>query len=68
MNNLEVIERNGILVVESREVAKMLEKEHKNLLRDIRKYEEILTSSNLSPTEFFIKSTYCDVKGEMREN
>ena len=68
MNELTITDKNGTLTVDSREVAKMLEKEHKNLLRDIRKYEEILTSSNLSPTEFFIKSTYCDVKGEMREN
>ena len=68
MNNLTVIENNGILVVDSREVAEMVEKNHNHLMRDIRNYEEILTSSTLSPTEFFIKSTYCDVKGEMREN
>ena len=59
----------GTLVVDSRVVADMVDKEHKNLLRDIRNYEsQILTNSNLSSLNFFIKSSYKDTKGEERES
>lgn len=59
--------------IDSREVAKMVGKEHKNLLRDIKGYLEILGQlkseltdsdhkilgqSNFGLTEFFIESTY----------
>lgn len=64
MNNLQIKQQT----LDSREVAEMVEKEHKNLLADIRKYEEFLTGSNLSPLEFFSKSTYIDTKGEERPN
>ncbi|MHB1654407.1 MAG: Rha family transcriptional regulator [Desulfitobacteriaceae bacterium] len=66
MNNLTVINHDGVFVVDSREVAEMVEKEHKNLLRDINGYCEILTGSNLSALDFFIASTYPDAKGESR--
>lgn len=45
-------------VTDSREVASMTGKEHKNLSRDIKGYIEILESSNLSSQNFFIKDTY----------
>ena len=54
----------------SMEVADMIGKEHKNLMRDIRGYvkilEEAATSSKLSSSEYFIESTYIDGKGEKR--
>lgn len=66
MNNLATISTD--MTIESREVAKMIGRQHKNLIRDIRKYiDDILTSSNLSPLDFFIKSTYKDTKGEIRD-
>jgi len=68
MNNLAVLEKQEVLTLDSREVAEMVEKQHKNLLADIRKYEEFLTSSNISPLDFFIPSTYKDTKGEERPN
>lgn len=57
---------NDEIYLNSREVAKMVDVLHKNLLRDINKYEKILTSSNMSPLDFFVKSTYIDAKGEVR--
>ncbi|MGM9572709.1 MAG: Rha family transcriptional regulator [bacterium] len=66
MTDLQVINHKGQLVVDSREVAEIVDKEHKNLLRDIKNYCDILTSSNLSPLNFFLESTYKDQKGEIR--
>ncbi|WP_238884445.1 Rha family transcriptional regulator [Clostridium sp. YIM B02551] len=44
--------------LDSREVAQMIGKEHKNLLRDIKGYIEILDGSKLSSHNFFVESTY----------
>lgn len=66
MNQLTIVEMNGQFLVDSREVAEMVGKEHKNLLRDIKGYCEILTRSDLSPSNFFIESDYVDGKGELR--
>ncbi|MEC3756052.1 phage antirepressor KilAC domain-containing protein [Bacillus halotolerans] len=58
-NNLKVIEQNGQLLVDSREVADMIGKLHKNLVRDIDGYVKVLSqSSDLSFDQFFIESTY----------
>lgn len=56
------------LVLDSREVAQMVGKEHKNLLRDIAKYDSVLTSSKLSPLDFFVPTTYIDAKNQARPN
>ena len=64
MNNLTVINQNGKLLVDSREVAEMVDKEHKNLLRDIKGYIEILEGSNLSSHSFFIESTYLNTQNK----
>jgi Rha family phage regulatory protein len=61
--DLKIIEKNGQLLVDSREVAQMVGKEHKHLLRDIKNYIEILTKSNFGLSEFFIESTYKDDTG-----
>ena len=47
--------------IESREVAQMVNKDHKNLLADIRGYIQILVNSgklNFQPSDFFIESSY----------
>ncbi|AJD92060.1 hypothetical protein JMA_27430 [Jeotgalibacillus malaysiensis] len=57
---------NGIAVSDSRDIAEMIGKEHKNLLRDIKGYVNILIGSNLSSVNanhFFIQSTYKDANG-----
>lgn len=66
---LTVINYNGIEVVDSREVAEMIERNHKELLRDIRNYAGIIENSNernFALVDFFIPSTYTDGKGEAR--
>jgi len=40
------------------EVAEMIGKNHKDLLRDIRRYVEQLGESKIAPTDFFKESTY----------
>ena len=59
---------NGQPTIDSREVAKMIGKLHKNLMRDIHRYiNDLTTSSKLSPLDFFIGSNYKDAKGEIRD-
>lgn len=44
--------------LDSREVAEMVEKEHRNLLKDIRRYIEQLGEVKIELTDFFKESTY----------
>lgn len=46
--------------IDSREVAEMVRKEHKELLRDIRRYCEQLGESKIALTDFFTESEYTD--------
>lgn len=75
MNGITVTNRDGIYVTTSMEVAEMVGKLHKNLLRDIEGYINDLTALsednefnqlNFEPVDFFIKSSYVDDKGETR--
>ena len=50
----------------SMEVAEMVEKNHADLMRDIRRYAEYLNESNFALVDFFREDTYKDAKGEMR--
>lgn len=52
--------------ITSMEVAEMVEKEHKYLMRSIREYSEVLTGEKISPVDFWQESNYKDVKGETR--
>ena len=68
MNELKIKQLDGQAVMDSRDVAKMVEKQHKNLIRDISRYiKDIETGSDLSPLNFFIESNYEDAKGEFRK-
>lgn len=73
MNALTVFEHtteNGVIeVVDSRQVAAMIDKRHDNLLRDIQGYCDVLekngllkneesNQSKIAPVDFFIPSTY----------
>ena len=65
MDNLATIDTG--MTIESREVAKMIGRQHKELLRDIRRYlSDISTSADLRSSDFFIESLYKDKKGEER--
>lgn len=69
MNELTIFQHDSIDVVDSRQVAEMIGKQHKHLLRDIAGYIEILSQSDqpkIGPVDFFIESTYKDSKGESR--
>ncbi|MCI3027728.1 phage regulatory protein/antirepressor Ant [Desemzia sp. C1] len=52
--------------IESREVARMVGKEHSKLLRDIRNYIDYLNEAKIGSVEFFVTSSYQDLKGETR--
>lgn len=52
--------------ITSLEVAEMVEKEHKNLVRDIRRYCEQLAESKIELGDFFAESTYLDANNQSR--
>lgn len=58
MNQLQVINQNGQLLVDSREVADMTDVRHADLLRSIAGYIQILENAKLRSQDFFIPSTY----------
>lgn len=67
MSELKVINKNNQLLVESRDVAGLIGKEHKNLIRDIKGYEKVLKdSSNLSSQDFFIESIYVNSQNKIQ--
>lgn len=69
---LEKINNQQSQTIDSREVSKMLGKEHKVLMREIKGGGNvkgiipILTRENFSPVEYFVEDTYIDKKGETR--
>lgn len=66
---MQVKDFHGKRVIDSREVAEIVEKRHSDLLRDIRGYTEIMENSNernFALVDFFIESSYLDSKGETR--
>jgi len=61
MNELTVINHNGQFVVDSREVARMIEVRHSDLLEKIQGYVKTLDTNengNFRSLDFFIPSTY----------
>ncbi len=69
-NQVEIIKQvNNQDVMDSRDVAKMIGKRHRDLMRDIRRYiSEMATSAKLRALNFFIESSYEDAKGETRQS
>lgn len=51
-------------VITSMEVADMVGKEHKQLLKDIRRYTEQLGEGKISPTDFFTESNYTTIQNK----
>lgn len=58
MNQLQIINKNGQLLVESREVAEMVGKRHSDLLRSIENYTYVLENAKLRSQDFFIETNY----------
>lgn len=52
-------------VIDSREVAEMMGKEHSKLLRDIRRYVQHFTEAKIGFSEFWAESTYPDTTGRI---
>ena len=61
-DQLNVFMKGNNLYTDSRDVAKMIGKDHKHLLRDIDGYINALRESKIGLSEFFVSSTY-KVKG-----
>lgn len=78
MNEIQNINGEITMTVSSREVAKMMEREHKEILRMIEGYEPpegskkrkivgiipTLTEGNITPSDYFIESSYKDASGK----
>lgn len=58
MNELRVSNFNGVEVVDSRDVAQMVGREHNELLKSIRTYAKYLDEGEIPQVEFFIENTY----------
>lgn len=68
MTTLNVLENNGVKVVESREVARMVDKRHDHLIRDIEGYIKVISNNpTLGTSNFFIESSYKQA-GNGKEN
>ena len=64
-NGLAIITQNSNHYIDSREVAEIIGKDHKNLLRDIRGYIEIMANNGklkIEPSDFFLENTYKSVQ------
>ena len=67
MKELKVFEHDHIDVVDSREVAHLVDRPHNDLMKSIRSYAEYISNAgDFSLVDFFIPSTYKDGKGESR--
>lgn len=67
MKELKVFEHDHVDVVDSREVARLVDRPHNDLMKSIRSYAEYISNAgDFSLVDFFIPSTYKDSKGEIR--
>lgn len=63
----EIIKTNNeVLTLDSREVAEMVEMEHKNLLRKIDEVNKDFNECKIELVKYWEESTYKDAKGEER--
>lgn len=63
----EIIKTNNeVLTLDSREVAEMVEMEHKNLLRKIDEVNKDFNERKIELVKYWEESTYKDAKGEER--
>lgn len=67
VTELVVIQHDDNLYIDSRVIAEYVDKRHDHLVRDIRKYIDIIsTAPNLGALNYFVESSYTDNKGEQR--
>lgn len=63
LSTLPVFESRGQIVTNSRDVAALIGKRHKDVMRQIRTMQAHLTGRNFAPSDFFIPATYTDSTG-----
>ena len=66
MNDLQVFTHDNVDVVDSRAVAEMVGKNHRDLMRSIHGYIDVMeksTERNFAPSDFFIPRTYKESTG-----
>lgn len=68
MNELQIVTFDGVEVVDSRDIAVMVGREHKELLKSIRIYAQYLAEGEVPLGDFFIESSYIDVNAQERPN
>lgn len=68
MNGLKVQDFHGQQVIDSRDVADMVEREHKDLLKSIRTYSRYLREGEIAQSDFFIESTYINEQNHEMPN
>ena len=68
MNELKVQDFHGKQVIDSRDVAVMVERTHAELLKSIRIYADYLAEGEIPLGDFFIESTYLDGNNQARPN
>lgn len=68
MNELQIVNFDGVEAVDSRDIAVMVEREHAELLKSIRVYVKYLAEGEVPLGDFFIESSYFDGNGQERPN
>lgn len=68
MDKLKVQDFHGKQVVDSRDVARMVERPHNDLMKSIRSYCEYLGQGDFSQSDFFILSTYINSQNKEQPN
>lgn len=63
MSELKALDFHGKKVIDSRDVAEMVERPHNDLMKSIRLYIKYLGEGGISHTDFFIESNYLDKQG-----
>lgn len=66
MYELKLTEHCGQIVADSRDVARAIGKEHRNLMRSISTYYKHLSQLKIERAKFFIPATYIDDQGKER--
>lgn len=68
MNELKVHDFHGKQVIDSRDVAEMVGRNHNELLKTIRSYCDYLDQGEIAQVDFFIESTYTDTQNRTYPN
>lgn len=58
MNELQIVNFDGVEAVDSRDIAVMVDRDHNELLKSIRIYAKYLEEGEVPQQDFFIESTY----------